>query len=230
MVWWKNNERHCNGGIHGGAMTRASWSDAAYGDQSSLGKCRLGYVFGLMSSNLCAPCHLIQWTSKFARKLVKGSLGGEVYALGKMLDHMSMIREFYGRFTDLHPGMAGVENCDSLPTHLKENILITEKFLVRHFLATQQAIELQELDYVYWAPGRENPAGGLPELHSGILPLLRLMEAGTYNPGRLRPLKGLAFWGRQFFFYPSLRAVYISLRHVFTFSGSVVWRQSPCCL
>ena len=72
--------------------------------------------------------------------------------------------------------------------------MITEKFLVRHFLAVQQAIELQELNSVYWILGKENPADGLTKLHCEILPLLRLMEAGTYNPGCLRPLQGAVFW------------------------------------
>ena len=47
-------------GIHSGAMTRAGFSDAAYRDQSSLGKYRLGYVIGHTSSTLSAPCHIIQ--------------------------------------------------------------------------------------------------------------------------------------------------------------------------
>ena len=63
------------------------------------------------------------------------------------------------------------------------------------FLAIQQAIELQELDNAYWIPGKENPAGGLTKLHTGNLPLLRLMVAGAYNPGCVRPLRGVAFWG-----------------------------------
>ena len=87
-----------------------------------------------------------------------------------------------------------MEDFESLFTHLKKNKLITEKLPVRHFLAIQQAIELQELDNVYWNPGKKNPADGLTKLHSGILPLLRLMGAGTYNPGRVRPLEGAGFW------------------------------------
>ena len=166
-------------------MTLMVWSDAAYGGQSSLGKCRLGYVIGLMSPNLCGPCHR---TSEFTRKLVKSSLGGEVYAFSEMLDHMSMLSEFYGHFAASFSGMVGLEDCESLFTHLKKKKVIAERFMARHFLATQQAIEIQELDNAYWIPGKENPADGLAELHSEILPLLRLMESGTYNPGYLRPL------------------------------------------
>ena len=83
--------------------------------------------------------------------------------------------------------MAGLEDCESLFAHLKKNKLITEKFRARHFLARQQAIEIQELGNFYWIPGRENPADGLTKLHSAILPLLRLMESGSYNPGYLGP-------------------------------------------
>ena len=175
-------------------MTLVGWSEAAYGDQSSLGKCRLGYVIGLTSSDLCGPCHLIQWASKFTCKLVKSSLGGEVYAFSEMLDHMSMLRDFFGHFTDLFSGMAGLGDCESLATHLKKDKLITEKFLVRHFLAIQQATELQELENALGILGKMNPADGLTKLHSEVLPLFRLMEAGTYNPGCFRPLKGVDFW------------------------------------
>ena len=45
--------------IHGGAMALAGRSDAAYGDQSSLGNCRLGYVIGLLSSTQSGPCRII---------------------------------------------------------------------------------------------------------------------------------------------------------------------------
>ena len=174
-------------------MTLVGWSDAAYGNTSCMGKCRLGYLIGVMSANLRGACHVIQWTSKFTRKLVKSSLGGEVYAFSEMLDHMSMLREFYGHFAGMSPGLVGLEDWGSLFTHLKNSKMIAEKLLARHFLSIQQALEEQELDNVYWIPGRENPADGLTKLHSEILPLLRLLESGSYNPGILRPLKGITF-------------------------------------
>ena len=54
--------------------------------------------------------------------------------------------------------MVGMEDCESLFTRLKKNKLVAEKFLVRHFSATLEAIGLQELDNVYWIPGKENPS------------------------------------------------------------------------
>ena len=100
-----------------------------------------------------------------------------------------MLREFYGHFAGSKPGMIGLEDCESLFTHLKKSEITTEKFLVRHFLSIQQALEERELDNVFWIPGKENPADGLTKMHSEILPLLRLLESGTYNPGMMRPLK-----------------------------------------
>ena len=76
-----------------------------------MGKFRLGYVIGLTSPKLRRPRHLIQWTSKFTRKLVKSNLGGEVYGFSEMLHRISLLREFYGRFSDLLPGMVGLEDC-----------------------------------------------------------------------------------------------------------------------
>ena len=106
-----------------------------------------------------------------------------------------MLREIYGHFANLYPGMAGLEDCEHLFTHLEQNKMITEKFSARHFLATQKAPAIQESGNVFWIPGRESPAAGLTELHSEVLPLLRFMESGTYNPGFLRPLEGVACRG-----------------------------------
>ena len=59
-----------------GTASLVAWSDAAFGDQLTEGKCRLGYVFGLMPSSLTAPRQILLRTSKFTRKLVGSGLGG----------------------------------------------------------------------------------------------------------------------------------------------------------
>ena len=45
--------------MHCGLTPLAGWSDAAAGDQSTGGKCRLGRVFCLMSSSLTSPRHIL---------------------------------------------------------------------------------------------------------------------------------------------------------------------------
>ena len=107
-------QRRSRENIRGDTMVLVGWSDAVYRDQSSLGKCRLGYVIGLTPPNLCGPCHITLWTSKFARRMVKSCLGGDVYALSEMPDHASVHREVYGRFVDLFPVLVGPEACESL--------------------------------------------------------------------------------------------------------------------
>ena len=121
-------------------MTLVSWSGAAYGDKSTMEKRRLGYVIGLMSSATRVPCHMIQRTSTFTRKLVKRSLGGEVYAYSEMVDRISVLREFRAHFLDLFPDMLGLEACESLFTRVKNGEITTDKFTVRHFLAARQAM------------------------------------------------------------------------------------------
>ena len=76
----KGRRRRKGERVRRGALSLVGRSDAAYGDLSQDGKCRLGYLIGIMSSSLSGPCHVLQWTSKFTRKLVVRSLGGEVYA------------------------------------------------------------------------------------------------------------------------------------------------------
>ena len=155
-------------------------------------KVPLGYLIGIMSSSLTGPCHVLQWTSKFTRKLVKSSLGGEVYAFSEMIDHVALLREFYAPFSHISPGMVGMEDCESLFTHLKNRKMVTEKYLARHFLSIQQFLEDGELGNVYWLPGTENPADGLTKLRSEMGPIMALLETGNFRPGILRPLKGLA--------------------------------------
>ena len=48
-------------------MLLAGWPDAAFGTHGQDGRCRLGYLIGLMSSTLTGPVHIPQWTSKFTR-------------------------------------------------------------------------------------------------------------------------------------------------------------------
>ena len=70
--------------------------------------------------------------------------------------------------------------------------MLTEKYLARHFLSIQQFIEEGDLDDVYWIPGTENPADGLTRIRSEMGPISALLETGRFQPGLLRPLKGLA--------------------------------------
>ena len=135
------------------------------------GRCRLGYAIGLMSLTLKAPSHILQWAPQFAREMVKSSVGGGVYALSKMVDH-----------TLLKDGAAGLEDCESLPTHLATKKMVAEKYLARHFPGIQRALEQVRLENAYWPPGTENPADGLNKVRSNMAPLLGLLESGRSNP------------------------------------------------
>ena len=100
-----------------GPMSLVGWSDASSVEQPAEGNRRLGYVLGLFASTLKSPCHIVQWTSKFTRKLIKRSPGGEVYAFSGILGHMSMLRDSYTHLVDLSPGMIGLGRRESLFTH-----------------------------------------------------------------------------------------------------------------
>ena len=169
------------------------WPDAAYGDQTEEGKCRSGYVIGLMSSTLKGPRHISQRTPKFARKMVKSSLGGEVYGLSELVDHMLLSKDFYGPFARLDPGVVGLEDCGSLFTLHKTKKRIADKYLVRHFSRIQQALETGDLEKAYCLKGTENPADSLTEVRSGMVPLLRLFGSGGFCLGHFRTLKHVAW-------------------------------------
>ena len=95
-----------------------------------MGKCCLGYVFALTPLSLRGQCHIFLWASKLTRKLVESSLGGEAYAFAETLDRAPALRAFCDHFIDTTPGVAGLADCESLFTHLKNKKPIAEMFLV----------------------------------------------------------------------------------------------------
>ena len=112
----------------------------------------------------------------------------QVDALSEMVDHLLSVKDFYGPFVGVNPGLAASEDCESPFTNLKTNKMLAEKYRVRHFTSIQQALEYGGLDTAHWSPGTENPADGLTKVRSKTVPLVRLLESGRYNPGSLRPL------------------------------------------
>ena len=74
-----------------------------------------------------------EWTSKFRRKLVESSRGGNVQACSEMIDHVSPQRGFYEPFFGASPGMMGCED-------LKREEAIAE-------------METAGLGNEYWLPG-----------------------------------------------------------------------------
>ena len=107
---------------------------------------------------------------------------------------MSLLQYFFSPFGDLDPKMAGTEDCGSLSTHMKSAKETTENYVVDHLWSTQQTLEQGELGNVYRLPGAENPTDGLTRERSDMVPPLRILESGRFNPGSSRPRKGAA-WG-----------------------------------
>ena len=114
-------------------MSLIGWSDTAYRDRPPEGRCRSGCVVGLMSSTLSGAYRILQWASKFNRKLVKTGLGGKAYAFSEMVDHVALLRDFPALFTDMSPGAV----CLALP---QNRTIIAGKFLARHFPGLRQAL------------------------------------------------------------------------------------------
>ena len=115
-------------------MSFVGRSDAAYGDQSAAGKCRLGTVIGLTSLTLNVPCQITQWASKITRKSVETGLEGYVYAFSEKGGRMSLLREFYDPYANTSPGMIGFGHCGSLFIHLEQEKPIAQNNSVRHLL------------------------------------------------------------------------------------------------
>ena len=128
---------------------------------------------------------------------MRNSLGGEVHALCEMAGRILLLKDFFGPFWGVSPGLVGLEDCESLFTHLTTKKMNAEKYLVRHSRIIQQASGGGDLEHAFWFPGTENPADGLTRERSDMAPFLSLLESGRLNPASLRPLKGAAWLGRR---------------------------------
>ena len=98
------------GQVHCGTASLVVWSDAACRNQSIEGRCRMGYVIGLISASLLGPRHILLWAAKFTRKSVTSSLRGEAYAFRGMARHMTLTRELSCLFANFSPSMLGLED------------------------------------------------------------------------------------------------------------------------
>ena len=87
----------------------------------------MGCVIGLMSPTLKGPRHILQRTSKLTRKMVKGSLGADGYALSEMVDNMSSLRDSHVPFRGVNRGVVGLGDCESLCTRLRTKKMVAEK-------------------------------------------------------------------------------------------------------
>ena len=153
-------------------MLLAGWSDAAFGTHAQDGRCRLGYIIGLTSSTLAGPVHILQWASKFTRKHVKSSPGGEIFALSEMRGNIEMIRELYSALGHEKLGSYRLLDCESLSPHLRTGRLGTEKIShpgtekIPHYRSILGARGGGDLGNVARIPGNENPADGLTKATS----------------------------------------------------------------
>ena len=129
-----------------------------------------------MSSSLTRPRHVLQWQSNFTRSIVKSSLGGGVYALSAMVDHLLTAR--CAPLEVMDSEVAGLEDCESLFTELKTEKVVAEKYLARYFLSAQQASRQGELNSAHWLPGVEYPADGSAKVAS-----TRILSYDYWNRG-----------------------------------------------
>ena len=178
--------------IHCETITCAGLLDAAHGNQSAEGECRLGYVIGITSSTVNGPRHILQWPSKFTRNLAKGSLGGEVNPCSETIDRAPPLREFHAPVADSSPGAIRMEDCGSPFTDLKKQKTITEEYLARQPLGIQQSSGNWKLSSARRPPGLGDPADGLIEVKGDVAPPPRLWG----------PLRGISSKEREEIQFP----------------------------
>ena len=83
-----------------------------------------------------------------------------MHAISEIVDHTGRLRDLYTHLSDVAPGMAGMQDCETLSPNLLNRRMLTEKCLVRHLLSIQETVQEGEL------------ANDLREPHSALLPIL----------------------------------------------------------
>ena len=71
---------------------------------------------------------------------------------------MAPLRELRPPVADISPGMAGIGECERLFSRLENKKMVTEEYLVRHFLGIQQVLGQRGLDNAYWLHGVGKPS------------------------------------------------------------------------
>ena len=142
-----------------------------------------------MGHSQLGPHHILRWTSKFTRRLVGSGLGRGASALSEIARHVAPLRGIYSPFLGAPPVMVGMEERGSHFVRLRNETMVSEKYSMRRCLRFQQSLEDGDLDNVYWLPGLADPADGVAEDMSDMIPLPRLLGPGAFHSGMLRP-----FW------------------------------------
>ena len=94
--------------------------------------------------------------------------------------------------------MIGLEYWGSLATYLRTNEAIGDEYLACHFREIQQGSGNDELGNVYSLPGASRLAGGPANVKSDIVPLLRMLQLGSFCPVATSLAAGK--WARAIYF------------------------------
>ena len=107
-----------------------------------------------------------------------------------MIGRATILRKCHAPLGYLSPGMIGFEARGSLSTHLPNAKTAPDRYLVRHFPGIQRALGSHELGDGHRLPAAGNPADGLANVKSDMVPILRTLQTGALSPGALRLLQG----------------------------------------
>ena len=75
-------------------LTLAAWSDTAYSGKGRESPCSLGLRTAFLPSSLGGTRRVFHGSSRFTRRTLTGSIGGEVCAFSEMVDHAGTSMEF----------------------------------------------------------------------------------------------------------------------------------------
>ena len=93
--------------------------------------------------------------------------------------------------------MGGLEDSESLFTHVKTKKVIAENFSARHSPSFQQALAQGGLGNFYRLPGTENPADGSTKVRKRYGPSTVRIAIGATQPGFSEAPQGCVFEARK---------------------------------
>ena len=127
------------------------------------------------------PRHPLHWSPRFTRRAAESSLGGNIYSFSKVADHAEMVMEFCTIFGCKELAPVRFAYCDSLVSRSPSRKVVAEAFLAGYFSAIQDTPYRQVLRNVSRIRGPPNPADGLTQRKSDLVPLPSILMKGGFH-------------------------------------------------
>lgn len=153
------------------------YADASFASNDD-GSSQLGYIILLCDDR--GACHVLSYSSKKSRRVVRSIMAGEVYAFANAFDEAFVIKHDLERIYHQHVPLIMLTDSKQLFDVITRASHPTEKRLMIDVAAAREAYNNQEISNVGLLKSEHNAADGLTKPHH-CTALERIMSTGEDN-------------------------------------------------